>query len=184
MRCTRIAGVALLATTLLGALLLTAGCGTGQISQTADIQPAVPGANSTVGPSADNAIQLRNVVLAYPGVDGYRQGATAQLQVHLFNTGKRPVTLVRVTTDAAARVSANGEPVRVTVPVDGRLTLGPGGGQALRLDGVTRAIRSGESAKITFTFDNGADYTLDVPVGLPTAPVPPGSAVFNEASGG
>jgi hypothetical protein len=243
--------VALLSAAALGAALLVSGCGAGQISQTADMQPAVPGANSTVGPGADNSIQLRNVTLAYPGVDGYRQGANAPLLLHIFNTGQRPATLVRVETDAASAVtmqggpvesgsasaspgataarsetasptsspsetpsetpsvspsetaagspsespsetaavspseslpaSPGGLPVNVTVPVAGFVVLSPATGATLRLDGLTRAIRAGESARIKFVFSNGAEYTLDVPVGLPSVPAPRGSAVSEEA---
>jgi hypothetical protein len=251
--------VALLSAAALGAALLVSGCGAGQISQTADTQPAVPGANSTVGPGADNSIQLRNVTLAYPGVDGYRQGANAPLLLHIFNTGQRPATLVRVETDAASAVTMQGgpvesgtasaspgataarsetasptsspsespsvspsetasgspsvspsetasgspsvspsetaavspseslpaapggQPVNVTVPVAGFVVLSPATGATLRLDGLSRAIRAGESARIKFVFSNGAEYTLDVPVGLPSVPAPRGSAVSEEA---
>jgi copper(I)-binding protein len=226
----------------LGTALLISGCGAGQISQTADMQPAVPGANSTVAPGADNAIQLRNVLLAYPGVDGYRQGATAPLLLHIFNTGQKQVRLVQVTTDAAATVSMRGSgapaasaspsespspsesasaspsespspsesaspsgspsespsaspfasasptesavpggrPVSVTVPVGSYITLSATSGTTLQLEGLTRSLRAGEAVTMTFVFDNGAEYTLDVPVGLPTAPAPRGSAVIPE----
>lgn len=188
-RWTRTVRATALPAAALGVVLLVSGCGTGQISQTADTQPAAPGANSTDGPGTAGSIQLRNVLLEYPGVDGYRQGAAAPLQLRIFNTGGRPVTLVRVSTDIASGVTmrstqAGGRPVRVTIPVDGHVTLSPDASTGLQLDGLTRAIRSGESAKITFGFDNGAEYTLDVPVGLPTAPAPRGSAVFDETSGG
>jgi copper(I)-binding protein len=227
-----------LCTAGLGTALLISGCGAGQISQTADIQPAVPGANSTVAPGADNAIQLRNVTLAYPGLEGYRQGATAPLLLHIFNTGQKTVTLVQVTTDAAATVSMRGSaapatsaspsespspsesapaspstsvspsesasgspaspsasgsptesaspggrPVNVTVPVGGYVTLSPTSGPTLQLEGLTRSLGAGESVTIRFVFDNGAEYTLDVPVGLPTAPAPRGSAVAGEGGG-
>jgi len=233
--------VAVLSATALGAALLVSGCGAGQISQTAEKVPAVPGANSTPAPGANNAIQLRNVLLEYPGADGYRQGANAPLVAHIFNTGERPVTLIEVTTDAASAVtlrgpvtpvspsvspgatanpsesasspsspsatvsptesptaspdetsaspdvtgaspteagtSPGGQPVRVTVPVDGYVTLSPSAGATLELEGLTRPIRAGESALITFVFDNGARFTLDVPVGLPLEPEPRASAV-------
>ena len=221
--------VALLSAAALGTALLVSGCGAGQISQTADVQPAVPGANSTVGPSVDGSIQLRNVLLAYPGVDGYRQGANAPLLLHISNTGRRPVTLIRVETDAASAVtmqggavasgsasaspgataaasetaspaaspsetpsgspaetpsaSPGGRPVSVTVPAGGFVTLSPSAGATLQLEGLTRAIRTGEAATITFVFDNGAEYTLDVPVGVPSAPAPKGSAVSEEGGG-
>jgi copper(I)-binding protein len=257
---TRVRVAALSAAALGGALLLS-GCGSGQISQTAGMQPAVPGANSTVAPTADNSIQLRNVTLAYPGVDGYRQGANAPLLLHIFNTGQQPVTLVRVQTDAASAVtlsggpvpsghaspspggtaapretvspfaspsetpsvspsespsgsptsspsgsptsspsgsptetpsaspseslpaSPGGRPVNVTVPVAGFVALSSGAGATLQLEGLTRAIRAGESATITFVFSNGAQYTLDVPVGLPSVPAPRGSAAAEEGGG-
>jgi copper(I)-binding protein len=256
------ARAALLATAVLGTALAVSGCSSGQISQTARMMPAVPGANSTPTPGGDPSIQLRNVTLVYPGVDGYRQGATAPLQLHIFNTGERPVTLVQVTTDAASAVtmtggavpsgtafpppaasasvsalpsetpsqserglppesaspsgsasrsagaspsggaspsesafpsisappfgsasaapSPGGRPVRVTIAVDGFVELSPATGAALQLDGLTRAIVAGESTTITFVFDNGAKYSLDVPVAVPTTPAPRGSAFGGE----
>jgi len=242
--------VALLSAAALGAAALVSGCGAGQISQTADMQPAVPGANSTVGPSADGSIQLRNVLIEYPGVDGYRQGENAPLQLSIFNTGRAAVTLVRVETDAAAAVTlqggpivagtaapspgataaqphnppvqttgipeaspsktpsapasespeetssptpsesaptapsgagspatAGGGPVSVTVPPNSYVALSSAAGATLRLEQLSRAIRPGEAVTMTFVFDNGARYTFDVPVGLPSAPAPAGSVV-------
>jgi copper(I)-binding protein len=229
----------LLSAGALGTAVLISGCGAGQISQTANIQPAVPGANSTVAPGADNAIQLRNAILAYPGVDGYHQGATAQLLLHIFNNGQRPVTLVQVTTDLATTVTMQGapsgaspsalpiesasasgspsaspsqspsaepsasasespsggasasssasasagEPVRITVPVGGFVNLSTATGQTLQLNGLTRSIGAGESTRVKFVFDNGAEYSLDVPVGVPSTPAPRGSAVTDEGGG-
>lgn len=236
--------VALLSAAALGTALLVSGCGAGQISQTAEMQPAVPGANSTFTPGGDNSIQLRNVMLAYPGVDGYQQGANAPLLLHIFNTGSAPVTLVQVETDAAAAVTlrggpvasgvaspspgataahpqnppaangspsespsappsgtspgaagtaspgaaagtapAGGRPVRVVVPVNGFVALSPSAGTSLQLDGLTRAVRVGEAVTITFTFDTGARYTLDVPIAVPSAPAPQGSAVADVRGG-
>jgi copper(I)-binding protein len=197
----------LLAATLGTVLLAGAGCGAGQISQTADIVPAVPGANSTATPGGDASIQLRNALIAYPGLDGYRAGAAAPLELSVFNTGDDPVTLVQVTTEAARSVtletnlppsaspsgsasataspsapaSANGR-VRVTVPVGGYVTLTRSAGTWLQLTGLTKDLRPGEAASVRFTFDNGASYTLDVPMGMPTQPAPTGSPVGGEGT--
>jgi hypothetical protein len=184
----------------LGTVLLAAGCGAGQISQTADMQPVVPGANSTATPGSNPSIQLRNVLITYPGVNGYRAGAVASLELSIFNTGERPVTLVRVTTDAARTVTQRGTvaanpaptdsptaaslpgdgPVRLTVPAENYVTLARTAGAWLQLNSLTRDLLPGESASIEFAFDNGASYKLDVPVGLPDQPVQPGSPVAGE----
>lgn len=218
---------AALSAAALGTVLLAAGCGAGQVAQTAEMQPAVPGANSTPTAGADASIQLRNVLIAYPGVEGYEQGDNAPLELFIFNTGQRPVTLVEVTTDAArtahmtgattttasppppspspsesphetptgspsatptglptaaptASPSPSGAPVRVPVPVGGYVELSSTTSSRLELVELTRALRSGEAASIRFAFDNGATFTLDVPVGLPASPVSPGPPVVEE----
>jgi copper(I)-binding protein len=182
----------LLAATLGTVLLAGAGCGAGQISQTADIVPAVPGANSTATPGGDASIQLRNALIAYPGLDGYRAGAAAPLELSVFNTGDDPVTLVQVTTEAARSVTletnlptASASPtgrVSVEVPVGGYVTLTRSAGTWLQLTGLTKDLRPGEAASVRFTFDNGASYTLDVPMGMPTQPAPTGSPVGGEGT--
>ena len=84
---------------LAGAVALgLVGCSAGQLTQTADQVPAVPGANVTVG-----VIALRNLQIAYNGPDGYAAGGNAPLIVRIFNDGTKPVRLTGVTAPGTAR---------------------------------------------------------------------------------
>lgn len=97
---TRVA-TALFAGTALATVILVGGCSAGQYAQTAEVVPVVPGANSTPSPSG---ISLRNVLIEYPGTQGYRAGDNAPLKLAIFNDGTQPVTLVKVTTPGATSV--------------------------------------------------------------------------------
>ncbi|MDM4721238.1 hypothetical protein QTQ03_17120 [Micromonospora sp. WMMA1363] len=80
--------------------LLLSGCGAGQVSATADTQPSVQGVSLQTD---DGAYAVRGLLLAYPGVEGYRAGANAALSAVIYNESRDPVT-VTVTTDDAREV--------------------------------------------------------------------------------
>ncbi len=50
--------------------------------------------------------------------------------------------------------------------------LVPGTGEYLQLTGLTRPIPPGTSVPLTFTFDDGTTVNVNVPLGVPMAPVP------------
>jgi copper(I)-binding protein len=83
-----------------GTALLT-GCGAGQQAQTASKEPSVPGVNANLG-----TVLLRNVQIGYPDRESrsYPRGATAPLEVRIFNSGTDPDALVGVRSDAADQV--------------------------------------------------------------------------------
>ncbi|SDY11324.1 hypothetical protein SAMN05444365_101710 [Micromonospora pattaloongensis] len=74
--------------------LLLAGCGTGQLAETALKDSAVPGVNAD---SRDGAIQLRNLLVPYKDPKGYPAGSSAPISVALYNMTGSPIT-VRITT--------------------------------------------------------------------------------------
>ncbi|MDI1465121.1 hypothetical protein QEZ54_29540 [Catellatospora sp. KI3] len=87
------------------ALALT-GCSAGMQSQTADQVAAVPGAaggSIETSPGAGNIV-VRDAMVAYPGLQGYKAGADAPLQLRIFNNTKEPVTITGVESAAAASV--------------------------------------------------------------------------------
>ncbi len=85
------------------ALALT-GCSAGMNSQTADQVAAVPGFSWTVpGPNGGN-VALRDAMIAYGGATGYAQGATAPLQLRIFNDTEQPITLDKFESNDAAGV--------------------------------------------------------------------------------
>lgn len=89
----RVLGAGVLA---LGAALVLAGCGAGQITQTDSQQPAVNGTYAQV-----KTIVLRDVAVQYPtSGPGYAVGATPALTLTIVNQGAQDDSLVSVTTDA------------------------------------------------------------------------------------
>lgn len=85
------------------ALALT-GCSAGMNSQTADQVAAVPGYSLTVPGPNGGSVALRDAMLAYAGPKGYAQGATAPLQVRIFNDTQQPITLDKFESNDAASV--------------------------------------------------------------------------------
>lgn len=81
------------------------GCSSGQITQTGSQVAAVPGTDVDAG-----QVALRNLVIQYPGPEGYQAGDDAPLIVRVFNNGLTPITLTGVSADKAGSVSLVGTP--------------------------------------------------------------------------
>ncbi|PZG17607.1 hypothetical protein C1I95_15135 [Micromonospora craterilacus] len=77
--------------------LLLSGCGAGQISETANKAPSIQGVNLQ---AADGKYGVRSVLVAYPGVEGYRAGDDAVLNAVFFNETQNPVTVTVTSSDA------------------------------------------------------------------------------------
>lgn len=109
------------AVAVVGALSL-AGCGAGQITQTADAVSAVNAAEATVG-----QIALRGVEFPYTGPISapavYSAGATAPVQMSIINSGSQDDRLVSASSPVASSVQVSGD---TTIPA-GRAVLVNGG---------------------------------------------------------
>ena len=81
--------------------LLLSGCGTGQITETADTVPAVHGANAELV-TEGGSYKLRNVGVVF-NEDGYAAGEDAPLEMALFNDTGEAVT-VRISSAGARGV--------------------------------------------------------------------------------
>jgi copper(I)-binding protein len=81
-----------------------AGCGSGQVTQTDSMEPAVNGNKGDVG-----ALALRNVAIAYPDSGAYDKGADAPLLLTIVNTGGTDDELTAVSTPAAGTVEITGD---------------------------------------------------------------------------
>ncbi|WP_406639249.1 hypothetical protein [Amycolatopsis sp. WGS_07] len=82
----------------LGAALVLAGCGAGQITQTDTQQPAVNGTYAQV-----KTIVLRNAAVQYPAQGpGYAAGSPAPLTLTVVNQGQKDDKLVSVTSEGAS----------------------------------------------------------------------------------
>lgn len=71
------------------AIALT-GCSSGQIAETALIVPATDGVNTQ---NSDSSVAIRNLLVAYPGVEGYPAGGSAPIEVALYNETAQPLTV-------------------------------------------------------------------------------------------
>jgi periplasmic copper chaperone A len=148
-----------------GVAVLTAGCGAGQIAQTAEEQPGVPGAQAAVGP-----IQLHNITVAYPNGGVYRVGSTARLNFVIANTGAKADQLVSVSSGSAKTVRLVPKP-DMTAKTAATLTVGPqanlnvyGPGPKVLLAGIVRELRSSQQTTVTFRFAKAGQVQVSVPV--------------------
>lgn len=98
------------ASVLIAGLAVLSACSAGKITQTSTQVAAVPGGSADLG-----AIGLRDLTVAYNGIQGYPKGGDAPLVVRIFNSGTTPVTLTQATTDKADQI----------VPVGGGPTQAP-----------------------------------------------------------
>ncbi|MGW3998236.1 hypothetical protein [Amycolatopsis sp. NPDC004772] len=111
----RVLGAGVLA---LGAALVLAGCGAGQITQTDSQQPAVNGTHAQV-----KTIDLRNAAVQYPtSGPGYAAGATPKLTLTIVNRGAQDDSLVSVTTEDGTQATIEGSK---TVVAMHSLVIGP-----------------------------------------------------------
>ncbi|MGK3200658.1 hypothetical protein [Amycolatopsis sp. MEPSY49] len=111
----RVLGAGVLA---LGAALVLAGCGAGQITQTDTQQPAVNGTYAQV-----KTIVLRDAAVQYPtSGPGYPAGATPSLTLTIVNTGAQDDSLVSVTTEDGTQATVSGSKAVVAAH---SLVIGP-----------------------------------------------------------
>ncbi|MEU0529258.1 hypothetical protein [Amycolatopsis tolypomycina] len=111
----RVLGAGVLA---LGAALVLAGCGAGQITQTDSQQPAVNGTHAQV-----KTIDLRNAAVQYPkSGPGYAAGATPALTLTIVNRGTQDDSLVSVTTEDGGQATIDGSKTIVAMH---SLVIGP-----------------------------------------------------------
>lgn len=111
----RVLGAGVLA---LGAALVLAGCGAGQLTQTDSQQPAVNGTYAQV-----KTIVLRDAAVQYPtSGPGYPAGATPSLTLTVVNTGTQDDSLVSVTTEDGTQATVSGSKAVVAAH---SLVIGP-----------------------------------------------------------
>jgi copper(I)-binding protein len=93
------------ASVLIAGVAVLSACSAGKITQTSTQVAAVPGASVDLGPLA-----LRDLTVAYNGIDGYAKGEDVPLVVRIFNNGTAPVKLTQATTDKAEQIVPVGGP--------------------------------------------------------------------------
>ncbi|WP_433827558.1 hypothetical protein ACQP2E_36830 [Actinoplanes sp. CA-015351] len=85
---TRRAGLVAGAATV--AVLALAGCSAGQVAETALLDTPIGGVDSQ---TTDGSVYVRNLQVAYPGLEGYKAGANAPLELSLYNQTNEEVTV-------------------------------------------------------------------------------------------
>ncbi|MFD0557672.1 hypothetical protein FB566_2958 [Stackebrandtia endophytica] len=79
------------------AIFALSACSAGQVTQTDNKVPAIPGTDADIVNSAEKIrIQLRDMLIVYPGVDGYTADAEAPLSIRIFNSGEVADRLIDV----------------------------------------------------------------------------------------
>jgi copper(I)-binding protein len=172
-RTSRVAALA--AGGLIGAVAL-AGCGVGQLSQTASQESAVDGNHAVI-----NNVALRNVrIQALQHSDFLRPGATVDLVLVVINQSPDVTDkLVGISTDIG-KVTVTGDP---TLPAGGTLFIGtPNGQNRKAVDAVEAAdsvkatvaldkqITNGPNYNFTFNFEKAGSVSLAVPISAPDGP--------------
>lgn len=98
-RSTNRRAAAWLAGAVAGAGLLLSGCSTGQIAETALKEASVQGANADAalldGGQVIGSVAVREVLIPYPGPEGYERGKQAPVEARIFNDTPQDV-VVRV----------------------------------------------------------------------------------------
>ena len=161
-------------------LALTA-CGSSRTPHTYEERPTVDAAQASFGDLA-----LRNVTITAPEEDELATGDSATVTATIVNEGEAPDRLVSVSTEAATSVElVDGEGAtaeRIDLP--GLRAVGESD-FAVRLVGLTQALRPGQHVELTFTFTRAGRQTLLVPVETYLSPVPrPTYDVFHIPEGG
>lgn len=165
----------------LGAALVLAGCGAGQLTQTDSQQSAVNGAQAQTG-----ALLARDAGLLYPDnqVHGYPVGSDAPLRLTFVNNGKTDDELVAVSSPAATTGTVQGS---TRVVAASTLRVAPSQAQApnptpervghaqISLRGLKRDIRPGQTIPVTFSFRDAGPLTVDMPIHASDQPRPEGA---------
>ncbi len=160
-------------------LAMIAGCGAGQVSQTALQGTHSNGAGGRIGQMA-----VRDVTLLFDGpVAGdevYPPGSAVPVEATIVNTGDTADRLVRLSSPVAAAGQIPGG--TITIAAGQSVTAGQTGriasievpyareGGPLTLTGTTEPIRSGLTYPVTFEFERAGELVLQVPVAVPDRP--------------
>jgi hypothetical protein len=171
----------LLAGVAVASALLASGCGTGQISETAAMEPAVTGVNAQ---TTDNIFKIRNLSVNYPGSKGYAAGADAPLDVVIYNDSGKAVT-VTVTTDSARAVVLAGGSASPSAPASaspsGSASASPSGSASASASASGSATPTGGASASASASPTPSPTPADVPASLQ---IPSGGfLVLNRASG-
>jgi hypothetical protein len=160
-----------------------AGCSAGQVAETSLKKPSNQGVNEE---NSNNTVAIRNLSVAYNGTEGYAAGASAPLEVGLYNQTNAPITVLVSSRPPDAALGTNvisgtnvvltgaqssGEspspspsesagqgstPARIVLSPLGYASFLPGDAESLQVQGLSGELRPGMSVNLVFEFSNGA----------------------------
>ncbi len=176
---TRTARRSVAALTAAAAVLLVAGCGSGQVGTIGSQVAAVNG-----GQGQSDKIAVRDVTVQFPPTgSAYTTGQAAPLLFTISNSGTASDELVSITTPvgqvdltgakqvpgqatlvSAAQQTVDAVPLGSIAPVNGAA----GKVQAM-ITGLTQPLKPGLNISVTFTFSQAGAITMPVPLGPPPA---------------
>ncbi|NMH99211.1 copper chaperone PCu(A)C [Pseudonocardia acidicola] len=160
------------AAVLIGAMIGTvglAGCGAGQISQTADQVPAVAGANVAVGHISVRNAQIEFPIGTAPSAAVYPRGGTAPVALTIVNESDQADRLIAATSSVGTvqvqgdtelpgqHLLVSGNQIKVPLPNSNQVQF--------TISGLRDDIRPGLTYPVTLTFQRAGDVTVDLPVG-------------------
>ncbi|BCJ53672.1 hypothetical protein Asp14428_51470 [Actinoplanes sp. NBRC 14428] len=73
------------------AAVALAACSAGQVAETALKRPSNPGVNAD---NSNGSVVVRNLSVQYPGVEGYKAGESAPLELGLYNQTTEAITVL------------------------------------------------------------------------------------------
>ncbi|NKQ57113.1 hypothetical protein HFP15_30005 [Amycolatopsis sp. K13G38] len=187
----------------LGAALVLAGCGAGQITQTDTMLPAVNGALASAG-----KVSVRNAGIVNRDTcdQAYAAGSNAPLALTIANDGSADDELVSVTSPNAASATIGGQK---TIVAASKLVVGPANGTesaseptstsastqpsagassrighgTIELQGLKSVVWPGMLVPVTFTFRTAGPLTVQLPVNAPTKALSCGAAQSSTGAG-
>jgi hypothetical protein len=163
-----------LAGAVVGAGLLLSGCSAGQIAETARKDPSIQGVNADAqlveGGQVVGSVGVRDVLVAYPGPEGYERGGDAPLEVRIFNETPEAVTVqVQAAQPAdgangmirASSVVLVGDAAATTPAAEPTGSASPGAGGSAPADGAAPSIEIPPGELFILTREAGSYLRLD-----------------------
>jgi hypothetical protein len=163
-------------------LLVASGCGSGQVAQTSQDVPTIPGVDASAGP-----IDLNDLLIPFRQ-GGYPASSDVPLVVRMYNNAEQPIELTQVTpadsgtmTVLPQRISlsqpgtagsGNAPLTPLVIPAEGTLQLIPGSGPYLVADGIAATLPYTASVPVRFSFSTGDSVQVDIPMAPPPQPMP------------
>lgn len=166
---------------LLSPLALSA-CSAGQVTQTAGQQRDKVGAMAEVG-----QLTLRAVEFAYPRGGVYDEGDDAELRMAIANGSQQDDTLTDISGEGFGDVeiddntatsggsngsgSGSGGSSEIDIPA-GEVVYIDGEDLTVSLTDLDQSLTTGQSLRLTFTFENAGEVTVPVTVSTPDNDLP------------